>query len=209
MPTFLGKNRTLSLDRKFCQAVSTFALLALISAALVSCAGNAGKKTTTDTSSSGISDAEAVTQATPENLPNVELSPDLMYKLMLSDLARQQNNNDLALAALVDSAIETRDPRLAAQATRLAVIANQFAIAIQMAMLWLELSPDNIDAYQTLGNLLVVEKRPEQALVYYSKALSHSNEENRSLLLKQISSTLIRYGSQAQALTLIEKLATE
>ena len=95
-----------------------------------------------------------------------------MYKLMLSDLARQQSNNDLALAALVDSAIETRDPRLAAQATRLAVIANQFATAIQMAMLWLELSPDNIDAYQTLGNLLVVENRPEQALVYYSKALS-------------------------------------
>jgi len=209
MPTFSGMNRTLSLVRKFCQAVSTFVLLALISAALVSCAGNTGKKTTTDTSSSGISEAQAVTKAPPENLPNVELSPDLMYKLMLSDLARQQSNNDLALAALVDSAIETRDPRLAAQATRLAVIANQFATAIQMAMLWLELSPDNIDAYQTLGNLLVVENRPEQALVYYSKALSHSDEENRSLLLKQISSTLIRYGSQAQALTLIEKLATE
>ena len=201
----------MSLVRKFCQASSSFALLALISAGLISCAGNTVKKTTTDTASSGISDAETKTEteAIPENLPNVELSADLMYKLMLSDLARQQNNNDLALAALADSAIETRDPRLAAQATRLAVITNQFPTAIQMAMLWQELSPNNIDVYQTLGNLLVVENQPQQAIVYYSKALSLSDEESRSKLLKQISSTLIRYSSQSQALTLIEQLATE
>lgn len=209
MPTFSGKNRTLSLVIKFCQAVSHFALLALISAALVSCAGNTGKKTTTDTASNGISDAESETEAIPENLPDVELSPDLMYKLMLSDIALQQSNNELALAALVDSAIETRDPRLAAQATRLAVIANQFPTAIQMGMLWQELSPDNVDVYQTLGNLLVVEKQPERAVVYYSKALSLADEESRSKLLKQISSTLIRYGSQMQALALIEQLAKE
>jgi hypothetical protein len=72
MPTFSGKNRTLSLVIKFCQAVSHFALLALISAALVSCAGNTGKKTTTDTASNGISDAESETEAIPENLPDVE-----------------------------------------------------------------------------------------------------------------------------------------
>jgi tetratricopeptide (TPR) repeat protein len=132
-----------------------------------------------------------------------------MYKLLLSDIARQQNINDLALAALVDTATETRDPRLAAQATRQAVSSSQYGIAIQMAQLWLELAPDNIDVYQTLGNLLIVENQPERALAYYSKALALADENNRSQLLKQISNTLIRYGSQQQALELIDKLATE
>ena len=199
----------MSLVRKFCQAARYFTLLAFVSAALVSCAGDTVKKTTIDTASSDISEAETKAEATMENLPNVELSPDLMYKLMLSDIASQQNNSELALAALVDSAIETRDPRLAAQATRMAVIASRFPTAIKMALLWQQLSPDNIDVYQTLGNLLIVENQPEQALVYYSKALSLTGDEGRSQLLKQISSTLIRYSSQAQALILIEKLATE
>ena len=209
MPTFSGMNPTLSLVIKFCQAATTFALLTIMSTALVSCAGSTVKKTTTDRASSDISEAEPDTEAIQENLPDVELSPDLMYKLMLSDIARQQSNNDLALAALVDSAIETRDPRLAAQATRLAVIVSRFPTAIQMARLWQELSPDNVDAYQTLGNLLVVENQPEQAVVYYSKALSLTDDKNRSQLLKQISGTLIRYSSQIQALALIEQLAKE
>jgi tetratricopeptide (TPR) repeat protein len=211
MPTFSGMNRTLSLVRKFCQATSYFALLALASAVLVSCAGNTGKKTTADVTSSDTraADTEAETEAIPQNLPDVELTPDLMYKLMLSDLAIQRNSNELALAALVDAAIETHDPRLAAQATRLAVISSQFGTAIQMARLWLDLSPDSVDAYQTLGNLLVVDKQPEQAVEYYSKALALTGEKNRSQILNQISSTLLRYSSQEHALILIEKLASE
>ena len=197
----------MSLVRKICQALSYFALLALTSATLISCAGHGAKKDAADTAQRHVQ--EDVSPAELQNLPNVELSADLMYKLMLADLARQQNFNDLALAALVDTAIETRDPRLAAQATRQAVVSNQYATAIQMARLWQELSPDSVDVYQTLGNLLVVEKQPEKSIAYYSKALALTDEKNRSPLLKQISATLIRYGSQQQALTLIEQLATE
>ena len=203
-------NRTLSLVRKICQVLSYFALLALASATLISCAGNPAKidaaETAQQQSEQAAADEEALEQ---QNLPKVDLSADLMYKLMLSDLARQQNNNELALAALVDVAIETRDPRLAAQATRQAVISNQYTIAIQMALLWKELTPDNVDVHQTLGNLLVVEQRLGEATAHYSKALALTDENNRSELLKQISATLIRYGNQKQALQLIEQLSQE
>ncbi len=201
----------MSLVRKICQAASYFALLVLISAALNSCAGSTGKKSSADATSSAIStvENEAVPEEIPQNLPDVDLSPDLMYKLLLSDLARQRSYNKVALDALVDAAIETRDPRLAAQATRQAVISSQFSTAIQMARLWQELAPDNIDVYQTLGNLLVVENQPEQALQYYSKALSLTDEKNRGQLLKQIGNTLIRYTSKEQALELIDTLAQQ
>ncbi len=202
----------MSLVNRICQAVSSFTLLAslvLVSATFTSCASSSVKKNTTDAATKEPVQAETDAATRPQNLPDVELTSELMYKLLLSDIARQQNINDLALAALVDTATETRDPRLAAQATRQAVSSSQYGIAIQMAQLWLELAPDNIDVYQTLGNLLIVENQPERALAYYSKALALADENNRSQLLKQISNTLIRYGSQQQALELIDKLATE
>jgi len=189
--------------------VSLLASLVLVSATLASCAGSPVEKNTAETTVKEPFQAVTDAGSKPLNLPDVELTGELMYKLLLSDIARQQNNNDLALAALVDTAIETRDPRLAAQATRQAVFSSQYGTAIKMARLWLELVPDDLDVHQTMGNLLVVKKLPEQALAHYSKALSLTGEKNRSQLLKQISSTLVRYGSQKQALELIEKLATE
>lgn len=212
VPTYPGKNRTLSLVRRICQAVSSFTLLAslvLVSAALASCAGSSIKNNTADTTAKEPVQAKTNTEPKLQNLPNVELTAGLMYKLLLSDIARQRNSNDLALATLVDTAVETRDPRLAAQATRQAVVLSQYGTAVQMARLWLELVPDNLDVHQTMGNLLVIEKQPERALSHYSKALALADEKNRSLLLKQISGTLVRYGSPQQALELIEKLATE
>ena len=190
-------------------SLTLLASLLLVSATLASCAGSSAKNSTADTATKDPAPVKTDAGSRPQNLPDVELTSELMYKLLLSDIASQQNIHDLALAALVDTASETRDPRLAAQATRQAVLLSQYGIAIQMAQLWLELAPDNLEVYQTLGNLLIVENQPERALAYYSKALALADEKKRSTLLKQISSTLVRYGSQQQALQLIETLATE
>ena len=210
MPTFSGMNRTLSLVIKICQAMSTMASLSLASVLLISCTSTAQNSSPAEElAEDEKTSAGAEIEVLPENLPEVELTADLMYKILLADLARQRSNKELALAAIVDAAIETRDPRLAAQATRQAVISSQFATAIQMAELWQELSPNDVDAYQTLGNLLVVDKKPEQAAPYYSRALALTDKKKRNLLLTQISSTLIRYSSQQQTLDLIEDLARE
>ena len=210
MPTFSGMNRTLSLVIKICQAMSTMASLSLASVLLISCTSTAQNSSPAEElAEDEKTSAGAEIEVLPENLPEVELTADLMYKILLADLARQRSNKELALAAIVDAAIETRDPRLAAQATRQAVISSQFATAIQMAELWQELSPNDVDAYQTLGNLLVVDKKPEQAAIYYSRALALTDKKKRNLLLTQISSTLIRYSSQQQTLDLIEDLARE
>jgi len=190
-------------------SITLLASLVFVSTALVSCASSSVKKDPADSTAKKADQTDIDAASKPQNLPDVELTGELLYKLLLSDIARQQNNNDLALSALVDTAIETRDPRLAAQATRQAVISSQYGTAIKMARLWLELVPNDLDVHQTMGNLLVVDKHPEQALLHYSKALSLADEKNRSLLLRQISGTLVRYGSQQQALELIEKLATE
>ncbi len=212
VPTFSGKNRTLSLVRKICQAMSSISLLALLIVATVtitSCAGSSAKKNPVNTAENNTPQPEDGDKPDQQNLPEIELTGELLYKLLLTDIARQQKDNDLALTTIVDTALETRDPRLAAQATRQAVVSSQYDTAIQMARLWVELSPENLDAHQTLGNLQIVQDLPERALEHYSKALALADEKSRSLLLKQISNTLVRYGSQKQALGLIQQLATE
>jgi tetratricopeptide (TPR) repeat protein len=192
----------LSLVKKICQAIGLSGLFVLTASQLVSCASLPSKQ-----------DAEAAPQAAAEqpvfkqqNLPNVELTEDLLYKLLLSDIASQQRNNEIALSTLVDAATETRDPRLAAQATKQAVISARYGTAIQMARLWQELSPEDIDAYQTLGNLLVVKKETGEAATYYSKVLSLTDTSKHGTILEQISSTLVRYGSEEESMALIKQL---
>jgi tetratricopeptide (TPR) repeat protein len=109
----------------------------------------------------------------------------------------------------VETATVTRDPRLAAQATKQAVIAARYDTAIEMAQLWQELSPEDIDAHQTLGNLLVVRKKPEEASLHYSKAMSLTDSSKRDLLLTQISATLIRYASSEDAMTVIDRISAD
>ncbi len=69
-------------------------------------------------------------QPIDKNLPPVDLTADLMYRILLADIARQRGNDAMALSALVDSAKTTRDPRLAAQATRQAISMAEYEVRV-------------------------------------------------------------------------------
>ena len=51
------------------------------------------------------------------DLPAVALSPDLLYSLLLGEIAGQRGQLDVALASLKRAALASRDPRLAERAT--------------------------------------------------------------------------------------------
>ncbi len=63
-----------------------------------------------------------------DSLPDVALEPRLLYELLLADIAGQRG--DLALSARIyaEVAVETRDPRIAKQATRAAVYGGDYEI---------------------------------------------------------------------------------
>src|SRR4051812_19115014 len=58
--------------------------------------------------------------ADPSPLPKIELTEQLMFKLMLAEVALQRGQTELAVPAYVELARETRDPRIAQRATEAA-----------------------------------------------------------------------------------------
>jgi tetratricopeptide (TPR) repeat protein len=82
--------------------------------------------------------------AAPAGVPapaDAGLSAELMYRLLLGDVALQRGEPALAARAYLEAARETRDPTLARRATEIAVGARARALSIESARLWSEIDP--------------------------------------------------------------------
>jgi tetratricopeptide (TPR) repeat protein len=82
-----------------------------------------------------------------------ELSAELMYRLLVGDIALQRGEPALAARAYYDVARETRDPRFARRATEIALAARQRTLALDSATLWSELDPAADRAKQVVAGL--------------------------------------------------------
>ena len=82
-----------------------------------------------------------------------ELSAELMYRLLVGDIALQRGDPALAARAYYEAAKEVRDPRLARRATEIALAARQRGLALDAATLWSDLDPTADRAKQVLAGL--------------------------------------------------------
>jgi tetratricopeptide (TPR) repeat protein len=69
------------------------------------------------------------------------LSAELMYRLLVGDIALQRGEPGVAARAYFEAARDTRDARLARRATEIALAARQRGLALESARLWSELDP--------------------------------------------------------------------
>jgi len=69
------------------------------------------------------------------------LSAEMMYRLLVGDIALQRGEPALAARAYFEAARDTRDPRLARRATEIGLAARQRGLALESARLWSELEP--------------------------------------------------------------------
>ena len=69
------------------------------------------------------------------------LSSDLMYRLLVGDIALQRGQPALAARAYYEAARETKNAVLARRATEIGVAARQPTVALEAAKLWSELDP--------------------------------------------------------------------
>jgi tetratricopeptide (TPR) repeat protein len=70
------------------------------------------------------------------------LTADLFYRLMLGDVALQRGDFDVAARAVLEAARSTKDSRLAARATEVAIASRQRTLVHDSASLWSALDPD-------------------------------------------------------------------
>ena len=97
-------------------------------------------------------------EARAAKFPAIELTPKLLYRYLLAEIAGQRGMSADAAELHLDLAKETRDARLARRATEIALHARRPEVAIAGARLWLELEPEPPShARQTLIGLLAIQ----------------------------------------------------
>jgi tetratricopeptide (TPR) repeat protein len=69
------------------------------------------------------------------------LTAELMYRLLVGDVALQRGDTALAARAYFEAARDTRDARIARRATEVSLAARQRSLALESARLWSELEP--------------------------------------------------------------------
>jgi tetratricopeptide (TPR) repeat protein len=84
--------------------------------------------------------------ASSESAASSSLSADVMYKILVAEVALQRGHYDIAIKNYLQLGEDTHDPRLLERAARVAVFAHDDKHALEAAKQWVELEPDNVDA---------------------------------------------------------------
>ena len=155
---------------------------------------------------------EAVVEPEPD-YPVRNFEKDELYQLLVAEMAGYRNDFGLALDKYAEMAIETRDPGVAARATRLAAFLKNDAVTLQSAQIWVDVEPGNSDAQRHSANQLIKSGDLEAAIVHMAAIREmggpanfdifayHSNEldvEGRAGLLAAIEAMLQTYPGDPQ-----------
>jgi len=111
-------------------------------------------------------------------------SADIMYEILIAELATQRGNPEVASQFYVDAAKQSNDPRIASRAVRIASFANKNDEALVAATVWLENEPDNAEAQRIAAVLHLRNENYDKAQELLSKLLSSDEDAiARNLLL--------------------------
>lgn len=140
-------------------------------------------------------------------LPNVALTPDIVYRVLAAEISLQRGLVGTAYRTYLDLARQTRDPRLAQRATEIAFNARISQQALDGARLWTELAPTSPAARQVLSTLLVLNGRWDEAepLLVQQLASSPPGQRPEAILLMQ--QQISRTSDPAGAVAVLQRVA--
>jgi len=79
-------------------------------------------------------------------LPTVRLTSDILYRILVAEIAAQRSSFDTAAELMYGLARETSDPRLAKRSFQFAMAGRDLAAALRAARHWVLVSPNDPDA---------------------------------------------------------------
>lgn len=144
--------------------------------------------------------------ARAQNLPRLEMEPDVLYKLLLAEIAQQRDQADIAVQAYLQLARETHDPRIAQRATEIAWSARAGGPALEAAQIWLAADPDSMQAQQVLVTMLIGQARLTEAKPILEKLLASDRDSAGGLFL-HLGMMLVRHPDKPGVLMFLQDLA--
>lgn len=140
-------------------------------------------------------------------LPNIELSSELLYDYLLTEFANQRGHKALAVEGSRELAQKTRDPRLVKRAAQLALESGDMNRTVDAFRFWQETEPSAVMATRVLSSLLMRGGRLEEARVEFVKVLK-SEEPKVGPVFMQIYPLAASYPDKSASLRLMRDLAS-
>ncbi len=174
-------------------------LMGLLALALGACAGLRPDSPQEEPAVGGGKEAKAAPAA-----PDQRLDRELLYKLLVAEMAGHRGQLDLSVQYYVEVAKATRDPKVVERATRIAVFARDEDAALEAAELWTEIAPKSHESRRILVSLYLKQGRTEEAvreLNHLFTMLNVTPQQANALLVEMLS----RERDKAQALEVMSK----
>lgn len=142
-------------------------------------------------------------------IPEVELSSQLMFQILASEVAAQRGELASAATTYLSIARQTRDSRLARRATEIALTERSLDRALPAARLWHELAPASRLAAQSYEMLLISAGRFEEAEPLLSARLAGARADGTlAQAYAALQRMLGRTAEHAAAFAMLERLAS-
>ncbi len=119
---------------------------------------------------------EDETQSTPQSRAESEQHRQLLYTLLVAEMAASRNNPNLALNQYLQAAQKSKDAAIAEHATQLAVQYQAAEAAVMAAEMWAQYDPKDLQA-QMVASTLLIGQSIEKTLPYLTRAIIIGPEE--------------------------------
>lgn len=136
----------------------------------------------------GESREEAPEPITPEQLQELPLTgtsdkADVLYQLLVAEIAGQSGDYPLALKYYLEVAEQVSDPWVAERATQIGWYLNDIEKAKRAAKLWLERAPRSLDAHKVALMLVLQAGETEPTVAHFSRVLELAGDNQSEVLL--------------------------
>lgn len=179
---------------------------AVVASSAASAASARAKKPEPDPLDLQVADLVDALNPPTTNLPPVELTSDLMTKLMAAEVAAQRGKWKEAYSILLASARQTRDPRLARRAMEVARDADQGTLALDAIRLWRELDPKAEEANQFYLRFIVFSENLDEVHGVLKGLLAKATTAERGVAILQIQQIMRFSKDKSAAFTVMESL---
>lgn len=145
-------------------------------------------------------------QKLEDPLPSLELSEELLYKLLSSEIAFQRGEWQTAYVTTMALAQQTGDPRIARRAAEIALAAKQADEALSAVRLWRSLAPHSDEATQYYLSFIILSDNLAEAGPILEQRLKEARPQTRGLLAFQMQRLLARAKDKPAAFALLEQI---
>ena len=132
-------------------------------------------------------------------------SGQLVYQVLLAEIALQRGDLVLASSAYADLALRTRDPKVLERTIEVAGYARRFDLALETARLWIDVDPESKRAQQLLVSVMILSNQLDDL----APTLVRMLESDRAALAENLlglNRMFARNPDRAAVLRLIDKV---